>query len=108
MTRQEIEKRIAELEATPRALVGSDQGTHGMPLQQSVWEEITGERYGTASFAGSNATRCSEQSVYDDTEGRVITFPNQQAEMREKQRELKELRRQSALRGRSQARKTHN
>lgn len=92
MTRSQIETRIAELEATPRALVGSDEGTHGQPLNHRLYEEITGERYATASFAGSNATRCTEESAYADTKGRVQIFPNATHDMREAQRELKELR----------------
>lgn len=89
---KELRERIAELEATPLALVGSDEGTHGKPLSYRIYEEITGERYATASFAGSNATRCSEQSAFDDTEGRIRTFPLATADIRAKQRELRELR----------------
>jgi hypothetical protein len=92
MTKKEIIERIAELESTPRALVGSDEGTHGKPLHQRIYEEITGERYGTASFGGNNASRCSEKSVFDDTEGRVILFNNETARIRGLQKELQELR----------------
>ncbi len=94
MTREEITARIADLEATPRALVGSDEGTHGKPLNHRIYEEITGERYATASFAGSNATRCTEESAHEDTEGRIRNFPNATADIRALARELAELKKQ--------------
>ena len=77
-----IRAEIADLERTPRQLVGSDEGTHGTPLNHRVYEEITGERYATASFGGSNATRCTEQSAIDDTNGRIVKFPSATAEIR--------------------------
>ena len=89
--RQVIEKRIAELEATPPMMVGSDSGTHGKPQIQHIYETIHGERYGVASFAGSNFTRCTEESVHEDTEGYVRHFPNATAKIRELARELKAL-----------------
>ena len=87
----EILKQIKELEATPRALVGADEGTHGKPLNHRIYEEITGERYATASFAGSNASRCTEESAQADTEGRIRYFPNATKEIRAAQAELKRL-----------------
>lgn len=94
MTKTEIEKRIKQLEAEPRALVGSDEGTHGTPGNHRLYEEITGERYAVYSFGGANGGRCSEQSMHDDTEGRVIIFPNETKRIRALQTELKGLRRQ--------------
>jgi hypothetical protein len=92
MTAIEIKARIAELEATPRALVGTDEGTHGQPLTLRIYEEITGERYATASFAGSNATRRTEESAQADTKGRIRLFPLATAEIRRHAAELKQLR----------------
>src|SRR4051812_25435196 len=66
---EEIKAEIATLEKRERTLIGSDAGTHGKPLTHRIYEEISGERYATASFAGSNATRCTEQSALDNTEG---------------------------------------
>jgi len=94
MASTEIETCIAELEATPRALVGSDEGTHGQSINHRIYEEITGQRYALAQFNGSNWTRCTEESARKDTEGRIRIFPNATAEMREAQRELAELRKQ--------------
>jgi hypothetical protein len=91
MTTTEIERRIAEIESTERALVGSDEGTHGKPQTYRVYEEITGERYAVRSFAGANGSRCSELEAREDTEGRLIHFPESQRGMREKQAELKRL-----------------
>ncbi len=92
LTATEISERIKELEATPRALVGSDSGTHGKPDRHDIYEEITGERYATYSFAGANATRCTEEQAKADTNGRIRIFPNATADMRAAQRELRELR----------------
>lgn len=86
-----IQKRIAELESTPRALVASDSATHGKPDLYNVYEEITGERYATYSFAGSNASRCPEEDA-SETPGRLRRFPKTTAAMRAAQRELRELR----------------
>lgn len=94
LTKSEIQNRIKALEAEPRALVGSDAGTHGKPGLHRLYEEITGERYATYSFSGANAGRCSEQSAYDDTDGRVIIFPNETNRIRGLQRELKQLQKQ--------------
>lgn len=96
MDKQAIEKRIKELEAEPRALVGSDEGTHSKPLNHRLYEEITGERYAVASFSGSNGTRCTEQSAYEDTEGRVIVFHKETSRIRGLQLELIQLRKKLA------------
>ncbi len=89
-----IEERIAELEATPRALVGSDEGTHSEPLNHRLYEEITGERYAVASFANSNGSRINVDEAHDDTKGSIRYFPVATAEIREKANELRELRKQ--------------
>jgi len=93
-TAEQIKTRIAELEATERALVGCDEGTHGKPLNHRIYEEITGERYAVASFAGNNGTRCTVEEAEANTEGRIRIFPNATAEIRAKQRELADLRKQ--------------
>jgi hypothetical protein len=96
MTAAEVraaEERIAELAATPRALVGSDSGTHARPAVHDVYETITGERYATRSFAGANAIRVTEAEAKERTEGRIRTFPEATKEIRAKARELEELRR---------------
>lgn len=87
-----IEERIAELEATPRALVGSDSGTGSPNDEHNIYETITGERYATHSFANANATRCTEDQAKEDTQGYLRYFPNAIAEIRAKARELKALR----------------
>ncbi len=91
MNRSEIEKRISELKATERALVGSDEGTHGKPSRIRVYEEISGERYAVYSFANGNGSRISEEEANEETEGRMRVFPNETAKIREKQTELKKL-----------------
>lgn len=74
MTIAEIENRIAVLKGTPRQLIGSDSGTHGQPDCHNIYEEITGERYATYSFANSNASRCSIEQAHQDTHGRIRMF----------------------------------
>ena len=93
-SRKEIEKRIKEIEATPRAMIGSDQGTGSPNDKHDIYEEISGERYAVYSFAGANGTRCSVEDAERDTQGRIRMFPNAQAEMRELRAELKRLREQ--------------
>lgn len=93
MDKQAIVKRIKEIKAEPRALVGSDQGTHGTPLNHSIYEEITGERYAVESFGGANGTRCSETEAEAATNGRLRNFPNETARIRGLQDELKRLER---------------
>lgn len=73
------------------ALVGSDEGTHGKPGYYRVYETVTGKRYATYSFAGANATRCTEEQAKADTDGRIVKFPKAQAGIREAQAELKRL-----------------
>lgn len=92
MTRQQIEKRIKEIETTPRAMIGSDQGTGSKNDKHDIYEEINGERYAVYSFAGSNGTRCTVEDAERDTQGRIRMFPNAQAEMRKLRAELKRLR----------------
>jgi hypothetical protein len=94
MTRKEIEKRIAELEATPRALVRCDEGTHAKPATHRVYEEITGERYGVRSFAGANGTRCTEQEAEEWTAGKLNWFKESQKDIRAAQAELKRLKKE--------------
>jgi hypothetical protein len=96
MTTKEIEREIAALLATPRALIASDEGTHGTPQNQRIYLEITGETYGVAQFAGSNWSRCSVESVYADTNGRVREFPAAKAEMAAKIARLRKLRESAA------------
>lgn len=92
MTREQIETRIREIEATPRAMIGSDQGTGSPNDKHDIYEEIGGERYAVYSFAGSNGTRCTVEDAERDTQGRIRMFPNSQAEMRELRAELRNLR----------------
>lgn len=92
MNAEQIKKRIKEIEATPRVLVGSDEGTHGKPDAHRIYEEITGERYATYSFAGSNASRCTEERAKADTNGRIIYYPIATAEILELRAELNRLR----------------
>jgi hypothetical protein len=87
-----IEARIKELEATERALIGSDEGTHGKPGSFRLYEEITGERYAVYSFGGGNGSRCTIQEATDETEGRINWFTTSQAEINGLQKELNTLR----------------
>lgn len=89
-----IEARVKELESTDRALIGSDEGTHGKPGNFRLYEEITGERYAVYSFAGANGSRCTIQEATDETEGRINWFKNSQAEIDGLQKELDTLRTQ--------------
>ncbi len=87
-----IEDRIKEIEATERALIGSDEGTHGKPGNYRLYEEITGERYAVYSFAGANGSRCTIQEATDETEGRINWFASSQVEIDGLQKELEGLR----------------
>lgn len=89
-----ITARITAIEATSRALIGSDEGTHGKPGTFRLYEEISGERYAVYSFAGSNGSRCSIEEATEETDGRINWFPNSQAEIRGLQKELSGLRKQ--------------
>lgn len=98
-TTQEIKdltKRIKEIEAEPRALIGSDSGTHGKPDQHNIYEEISGERYATYSYANSNATRCTVEQAEADTNGRIRMFTGEIARMAGLRRELAQLKRELA------------
>lgn len=95
-----LEKRIATLAAEPRALIGSDEGTSSAPDSHRIYEEITGERYATYSFAGSNATRCTVESAEADTHGRIRWFRGEmrriaglRAELEAARKQLMQLRR---------------
>ena len=83
-----LAKRIAEIKKEPRALIGSDSGTHNKPGIHNVYEEIDGTRYATYSFAGSNATRCTVESAEQDTDGRIREFPGEKQRMAGLRREL--------------------
>lgn len=91
MTIAQIKARIAELEATPRSLVGSDEGTHGTPLNHRLYEEITGERYAVESFAGSNGTRITEEEARENTNGDIKYFSNETQHIRGLASELRQL-----------------
>lgn len=103
MTDAAIASRIVELEATPRALVMTDEGTHSKPATHHVWEEITGERYATRQFGGANATRLeSVQEAMDLTHGRMRDLNDNQASIAHARAELKALREESRSRSRAQ------
>jgi hypothetical protein len=92
MNTRTTQERIKEIEATERALIGTDEGTHGKPGYHRIYEEISGERYATYSFAGSNATRCSVESAYADTDGRIRQFCGEIERMAALRTELRSLR----------------
>ena len=92
LTDAQITARIRELMATPRALVGSDTGTHGQPDQHSIYEEIDGARYAVYSFAGANGSRCTVEQAEADTRGRIRWFAGEQDRMAELRAELRALR----------------
>ena len=71
---ESLESRIAELLATPRALVGSDSGTHGKPDRHDIWLPIEGDEYSTYSFAQGNATRHPAKDAHNETPGRIREF----------------------------------
>lgn len=83
-----LSKRIKEIEAEPRALIGTDEGTHGKPGNHRLYEEIGGTRYATYSFAGSNATRCTVEQAEADTDGRIRMFDGEIGRMADLRREL--------------------
>jgi hypothetical protein len=91
---ESLESRIAELLATPRALVGSDSGTHGKPDRHDIWMTIEGEEYSTYSFAGGNATRHPAKDAHDETPGRIREFREARKAMLAKRAELAHARRE--------------
>ncbi len=91
-----INARIKEITAEPRALIGSDSGTHGKPDKHNLYEEISGERYATYSFANNNATRCTIEQAEADTNGRIRMFSGEIARMAGLRRELAKLKRELA------------
>jgi hypothetical protein len=93
MSQSEIANEIAELEATPRVMIGTDQGTGSPNDSHDLYETITGERYAIYSFAGANGTRCTIERAIADTQGYIRWFPESQKTIRAKQKRLKELRR---------------
>lgn len=94
MSHTEIQARIVALESTERALIGSDEGTHGESGTYRMYEEITGDRYAVYSFAGRNGTRCTIGEAVESTVGRMNWFSNSQSDIRAAQAELKALRKQ--------------
>lgn len=91
-----LSKRIKEIEAEPRALIGSDEGTHGKPGYHRLYEEIDGNRYATYSFAGSNATRCTIEQAEADTDGRINWFNGEISRMADLRRELRDAKKRLA------------
>lgn len=91
-----INARIKEITAEPRALIGSDGGTHGKPDCHNLYEEISGERYATYSFANSNASRCTIEQAEADTNGRIRMFTGEINRMASLRRELAQLKRELA------------
>lgn len=96
LTVEQLRKRAAELEATPRTLVASDEGTHNKPRTYRVWQEITGEVYATTSFGNANATRCTYEEAEEGTAGRINHFQEASTELRHQIRELEAIRRRLA------------
>lgn len=94
ISREQIRARIRELEATPREMVQTDEGTHGGPACHYVYEEVTGERYGVRSFAGASGVRITEAEAEERTDGRMRVLNGNQSRIRAARRELAELRRQ--------------
>lgn len=86
-------ERIAEIEAMDAECVGTDAGTHVRPAIHCVYETITGERYATRSFAGADATRCTEAEAGARTDGRIRVLAGNQDRIRAMRSELAELRR---------------
>ncbi len=89
--KNEIQKRIDEINAEPRALIGSDEGTHGKPTSHRIYEEISGERYAIRSHGNSNGTRWTVEEANDETEGRIRMFRGEMARMSALRRELRSL-----------------
>jgi hypothetical protein len=87
----QIQKRIEEIKAEPRALIGTDEGTHGTPTYYRIYEEITGERYAVKSFAGRNGTRWTVEEAEDNTDGRIKMFRGEMARMSALRAELRKL-----------------
>jgi hypothetical protein len=96
LTVAELKKRIADLEATPREMVGTDEGTHQKAALHYVYEEITGERYATRSFAGANAVRLDggEEEAAERTDGHIRVLSANQSSIRAARAELQRLREQ--------------
>lgn len=93
LTQVQIAGRIAEIEAEPRVLIGSDGGTHGKPDHWQVYEEVaSGDRYAVYSFAHSNGSRQDWRDAEKETPGRIRWFREQEARAKELRRELRALR----------------
>lgn len=87
----QIQKRIEEIKAEPRALIGTDEGTHATPTNYRIYEEITGERYAIKSFARNNGTRWTVEEAEDNTDGRIKMFRGEMARMSALRAELRKL-----------------
>jgi hypothetical protein len=93
MTRSQIERRISEIGQTPRAMIGSDEGTHGNPATWRIYEEITGYIYAIRAFGGAaHTTHYTVAEVEESTHGRINWFAEAKADVSRLQTELKHLR----------------
>lgn len=97
MVASQIEKRIAQIEATPRALIGSDSGTHAGPQRYDLYEEISGERYAVYTFGGNNGDLRTIEEAMAETKGRIRQFETAKEDIRELRVELKNLRKELQL-----------
>lgn len=89
MTNQ-TQKRIDEIKSEPRALIGTDEGTHVKPTTYRLYEEISGERYAVKSFGGATISRCTVADA-DETDGRIRMFPGEMTRMATLRAELRRL-----------------
>lgn len=87
----QMQKRIEQIKAEPRALIGTDEGTHAQPTLYRIYEEITGERYAIKSFAHSNGTRWTVEEAEHNTDGRIKMFRGEMARMSALRTELRKL-----------------
>jgi hypothetical protein len=93
LTKSQIEKRIAELKATERVMVGSTSGTHSTGIDYTVWATIDGNEYATKSAYGANAEPCSMSEIehLPLSKGRLRDFRNNRQELAAKRNELARL-----------------
>lgn len=93
MTPEQIKARIAALEATPQALVASDEGTHGGPKTYRVYRDIRGNVYAAKYHGGTLISSTTVEVAERDTDGRLVRFGKADGEITKKIRELTALKR---------------
>lgn len=96
MTHKPTTARIQELQNEPRALIGTDEGTHDTPVHFRLYTEITGAPYAVKSCGYSNGTRTTVKEALTQTNGHIRLFPLEIARISALRSELQRLQREVA------------